>query len=423
MEDLANAMSWLDEHDFVFIGDTPMCSHCHHYNLFIDQTITDALGIGDATVLRSEAAREFFYQMLTAAFDRLGISSTHERLDAAQEIFARLGHGRVDLSGLSADGGTARGDHLHYAYTWLEKFGDTQARYHPADAIGAGYVAAAQAAAFGLPTAQVTVRETHCLVLGHDHCEFDVTVDPTATSDALATVSYDTILPVLSDPIDGIQEDTVEKLTVGLRDFLSSVAGDERGLIQAFGIFVTTSPSSIYNRMSYDLLDVLTRKHPSFVEVSASLLREAGRMCGFNTFGGILGSPEWEALSGTTERDMLTVAVHACTIARGLGFGRWSVADYEPGKMLTIQAPCTYEGPYFQLRHGQTHRPMCYLFEGACEAVAQLGDAVDWSEQPQFTPAFYEDVFAPTSNPWRAEQTRCVCQGDDFCEVTVTRHR
>jgi hypothetical protein len=124
------------------------------------------------------------------------------------------------------------------------------------------------------------------------------------------------------------------------------------------------------------------------------LLREAGRLCGFNTFGGIIGSPEWEALTGSTERDMLTVALHACTIARGLDFGRWSVSDYEEGTLIAFQAPSTYEGPYYKIRHGTADDPTCYLFEGACEAAAQLGHAVDWSEQPDFTPAFYEDVFA-----------------------------
>jgi hypothetical protein len=421
MKDVSSAIQWLDGHDFVFIGDTPVCSHCHHYNLFIDKTVDDALGIGSSTELRTDTAREFFHQLLTSTFDQIGIESAEERLQMASALFSNFGHGQIDLSELGADGGTARGDHLHYGYTWMEKFGDVQDRYHPADAVAAGFAAAALASAYDLVPTSVRARETRCIVLGHSQCEFELTIQEAEASELRPKVDFESISEVVPSSFQGIQEETVAQLTRGLKEFLSNVAGDERGLIQAFGVFVTTTPSSLYNRMSYDMLATLRREHPSFVTVSASLLREAGRLCGFNTFGGIIGSPEWEALTGTTDRDMLTVALHSCTIARGLGFGHWSVSDYEEGKMIAFQAPSTYESPYFKLRHGQSDNPMCYLFEGACEAAAQLGHAVDWSEQPAFTPAFYEDVFAPSNNPWRAEQTRCVCKGDGRCEVVVTR--
>ncbi|QDG52379.1 hypothetical protein FIV42_17010 [Persicimonas caeni] len=421
MEDFRSVIKWLDGHDFVFAGDTPVCSHCHHYNLFIDKTIDDALGVGSSIQLRTDAAREFFFQLLSSVFAEAGVDSPDERLSLAAEIFSNFGHGKIDLSQLNADGGEAIGEHMHYAYTWLEKFGDTQQRYHPADAVAGGFAAAALACAHDLAPEAVDVQETECLVLGDSRCVFELSIREVELSEPRIRVDYDKIAEVVPETFAGIQEETVERLTVGLKEFLANVSGDERGLIQAFGVFVTTNPSSLYNRISYEMLETLRREHPSFVAVSASLLREAGRLCGFNTFGGIIGSPEWEALTGSTERDMLTVALHACTIARGLGFGRWSVSDYEEGKMIAFQAPSTYEGPYYKIRHGVADDPTCYLFEGACEAAAQLGHAVDWSEQPDFTPAFYEDVFAPSNNPWRAEQTRCACKGDDRCEVVVTR--
>ncbi len=412
--------NWLDGYDFLFVADAPVCAHCHHYNLFIDKTVDDALGVVEGTRLRTETAREFFYQLLEGVFDNGEVDSAEERLNLASELFAACGHGQLDLSTLGENGGQVYGDHLHYSYSWNEKHAGVETRYHPADATAAGFAAAALALAYGHAPETVLARETRCLVLGHDRCKFELTIGDGEAAEHSPRVDRDSVVAVTPEPFGGIREEEVEELSERLKAFLAGVAGDERGLIQAFGVFVTFNPSNLYNRLSYDLLDILRREHPSYLEVAAGLLREAGRMCGFNTFGGIIRSPEWEALTGTGERDMLTVALHSTVIARGLGFGRWSVADFEPGRTLILQAPSTYEGPYHRIRHGSEGSASCFLFEGASEAIAQLGHAVDWSTGPEFSPAMYEEVFEAGNNPWRAEQTRCVCKGDDFCEVTVT---
>lgn len=420
MEDLKALAKWNSDYDFLFVADTPVCAHCHHYNLFIDKTVNDALGVGNGTELRTDSALEFYYPLLKKACDQLALESPTERLGFATELFAAWGHGRLDLTQLNEEGGKALGHDLHYSYTWREKFGDSEERYYPADAVAAGYAAAALAVAYDSDPKGVEVQETQCLAQGHDHCEFELTIGE-GSGTFPASINEELTLQVMPESFGGKYEEKVTELTGGLREFLGGVAGDERGLIEAFGVFVTFNPVNFYNRLSYEMLQTLRQRHVSFARVSAGLLREAGRMCGFNTFGGIIGSPEWEALTGTAERDMLTVALHSCVIARGLGFGSWSVADYDPGNLLVLQAPSTYEGPYYRLRHGVGPDPSCYLFEGACEAIAQLGHAVDWSSEPAFTPGFYDEIFSSGNNPWRAEQTHCVCRGDGHCEVAVTR--
>lgn len=419
MSPLHDLERWSPEYDLRFVAETPVCGHCHHYNLFIDKTVNDALGLAGGAKLRTEAAREFFWALLNRAVLDLHIDEPASRLKLAEDLFRTWGHGRLELGGLTPQGGLAVGQTLHYSFSWREKFGD-QPRYSPADALAAGFAAAAMAVAFDLPPHEVEATETLCLAMGHESCEFRLRRVQGAAP-LQPPVSRQATLDVLPKSFGGRSEDEVQRLTEGLRDFLSGVKGDERGLIEAFGVFVTFSPVNIYNRLSYEMLETLSQRHESFARVSAGLLREAGRMCGFNTFGGIIGSPEWEALTGTSERDALTVALHSCTIARGLGFGRWSVADFEPGRLLILQTPSTYEGPYYKLRHGEGATPSCYLFEGACEAIAQLGHAVDWSSTPAFTPEFYDQMSNDPDNQWQAEQTHCVSCGDDHCEVIVTR--
>lgn len=147
------------------------------------------------------------------------------------------------------------------------------------------------AVAFDVPPHQIEATETLCLAMGHESCEFRLRriegqepLEP--------PVTRQTTLDVVPPSFGGTSEDEVQRLTEDLRDFLSGVKGDERGLIEAFGVFVTFSPVNIYNRLSYEMLEILSQRHESFARVSAGLLREAGRMCGFNTFGGIIGSPE-----------------------------------------------------------------------------------------------------------------------------------
>src|SRR5690554_2845057 len=171
MSPLKELERWSPEYDLRFVAETPVCGHCHHYNLFIDKTVNDALGLAAGARLRTWAAREFFWALLHQAVVDLGIAEPAARLKLAEDLFKDWGHGRLELGQLGQQGGVAVGHTLHYSYSWKEKFGD-QARYSPADALAAGFAAAAMAVAFDVPPHEIEATETLCLAMGHQSCEF-----------------------------------------------------------------------------------------------------------------------------------------------------------------------------------------------------------------------------------------------------------
>src|SRR3954469_19673633 len=112
----------LTEQSLTFLAGIPYVYHCHHYNLFHDQTIDDALGEVEGARVRTTAAHNAFRELLGAVFAKAGAITPAERISLASEVFAWMGQGKVSLS-VSNGGGEARSASLHYGYAWREKYG------------------------------------------------------------------------------------------------------------------------------------------------------------------------------------------------------------------------------------------------------------------------------------------------------------
>ena len=90
-------------------------------------------------------------------------------------------------------------------------------------------------------------------------------------------------------------------MAVDVRAITEAVAGldfkgNEEGLVPAFGLYLTSHCADYYNRVSYGLLGAFRRELPELEEDAIALLTEAGHVCAFNTFGGIMMSVEWDAV-------------------------------------------------------------------------------------------------------------------------------
>ena len=108
-----------------------------------------------------------------------------------------------------------------------------------------------------------------------------------------------------------------------------------------------------------------------------------------------------------------------CTaIARGLGFGHWLIAEYEPRKRLVIQATSNYEEPFYRARYGIAKKPRSYFVQGAALAIMLLAETVRWTDQPQLTNEYYIDLFRGKPR-YRVEQTRCMARGEPLSEYVV----
>ncbi len=401
----------------MFLAGQPVVYHCHHFNLFLDQTIDDALGPADGARLRMKAGREFSARLIRAACSHVGAETPPECARVAGDLFRAMGHGSLETNADSV-GGDARGTYLHYGHAWREKYGRKIRRMSPADAFACGFSAAATEVAHGLESGSLEAHEGECVAMRSSDCGFKITrsaeIDPPRKE-----VGQTESLLVGSAGIGGINEDVILPIVQGLREFTAGVAGDERGLIQAFGVFVTMHLAGYYNRISYDAMEEIRQRAPQSEEVLASLLRESGHVCVFNTFGGVLLSPEWEGLVGPVKNDPELIVTWSMAIARAFGFGRWSVTEFEPERRLVLRTPATYESIYYRARHGSAEKPNEYMLQGAALATAQLAHRVDFEAKPELTEDYYQKLFKG-GVPWVAEQTKSVVCGDPYSEVVVT---
>ncbi|MEN9223772.1 MAG: hypothetical protein Q6M04_15155, partial [Thermostichus sp. BF3_bins_97] len=150
----------------------PVIFHCHHYNLFLQQTIEDPDWIDGISILRT-SAQEIFYSLLQEALAQRGTRDPQACFQVAAEIFAFLGFGRLEITG-TAEGGEVKLYHSHYAEGWLGKYGEQVNRTKPIDHLAVGYAAALFDAVFG-ELGRYVAEETHCIAVTQgEHCLIQV---------------------------------------------------------------------------------------------------------------------------------------------------------------------------------------------------------------------------------------------------------
>ena len=413
---LKELIQYMASHNHTFFAHTPVVYHCHHFNLFLDQTIDDALGSKQGLELRTHAPQEPTYNLLESICHFAKIKLPLDRIQVASTVFAAMGHGSLHFSA-NQRGGTVRGDYTHYGFSWKDKYGKAVRRTLPADAFGAGYAAAAVEVAYDLPLGSLKAEETTCIATGAPNCEFTLSPSGTTTK-RQSPVRLNETKKALKTVFHGDQEETIANIAQGLVQFLGTLSTDERGLLQGFGVFVTMHLAEYYNRISYDAFYHITKQMPQSTGVMGGLLRESGHVCVFNTFGGILNSPEWEGLVGPITGNPLDIIVGCCAIGRALGFGHWTIHDFAPNQSLTLRTPSTYESNYHVNRHEMANEGRCFFFQGASLAMMQLAHRVDWKSKPDFDQDLYNDLFR-RGVPWVVEETKCISKGDEFCETQV----
>lgn len=416
MERINALRSLVASQDLTFLSGAPYVYHCHHYNLFHDQTIDDALGEELGTRVRTVAARNAFRELLSALVVDLNADTPVERLQMATDLFSWMGHGTLKLS-VDETGGHAEGAFLHYGYSWREKYGAKVKRAHPADAVAAGFAAAATEVAFDLPAGSMEGYEEQCIALRDAACRFQIRkADPIPSP---REVNRAAVEPLLGPPTDGMEEGKISDIADGLRGFLRGVQGDERGLVQAFSVFVAMHLSNYYNETIFEAIHHIEREQPRSADVAEALFREAGQVCVFNTFGNILLSPEWEGMVGAPSGSPEEILINSCAVARGLGFGHWSIHEYTPDRRLVLRTSSGYEAPFYVQRYGRSDRARCYFLQGSALAMMVLAHRVKWADKPRLTYDFYVSLFRDRI-PWKVKQTLCPTRGDALTELLVS---
>ncbi len=210
-----------------------------------------------------------------------------------------------------------------------------------------------------------------------------------------------------------IDEKAVIEAVAGL-----GIAGDDEGMIPAFGLYLTRHMADYYNRISY----AAARKIAGTgLEADArALLVEAGHVCAFNTFGGIMKSAEWEAVVKPMIEDREDWIRGMTAIVNAFGWGRWSIQELVPGEKLRIKIEDSYEAVGWNRDYPSSDVPRCYLAAGGVAGLMNLLYVGDITAGPTLNDAAYVELFKGGER-FEAEETQCLACGHGHCEFVATR--
>ncbi len=394
-------------HLLTLVGGEPELFHCHHYNVVLQQSIEDAGAAVDAPGILTEGATIVAHAQLRAVS-----GDAPARLALAAEHFRRAGLGLIDLTRLTAEGGPATLERSHYALGFQAR---RLARTTPGCYFAAGWAAGALAAAHDLPAGAFGAVETACAAAGAPRCE--LRLERLASPRPLPPSPGLGVVPPTLPPRVRVDTNVDEEAVLAALSRLPFV-GNEEGLIPAFGLYLTRHYANYYNYISTELL---RRLDPSLVEVGRAVLVESGHVCAFNTLGGIMESPEWQALVEPMCRDRADWVSGIVACINAFGWGRWSVAELVAGERLVVRVDAGYEANYVLAREGRVDRPTCFLCAGGVAGIMNLlwvGDVTRRAVSLQQ----YDRLFSGPDS-FRAVERRCRAMGDEVCEFVAERHR
>jgi hypothetical protein len=384
------------------IGGEPHVFHCHHYNCFLQKSVLDHAGLVDAEALLVRPAAEVVAAELSAlSADRA----------MAEELFSTLGFGKLDLSALSAVGGKAQVKGSHYGQGWISKFGHAD---RPVCHFNAGFVEAAARHLFG---AAFTARETRCLGKGDRSCEYEVVTGgkPLGASPGMGKQTAFPPRPAGATKTS-INEAAIVQACGGL-----PLGGDAEGNVHAFGVSLTRQYANYYNLLSYRFDRAMSEAAgEAAAEAARLLLVEAGRICAFHTFGGIMESAEWEALIKPQCRTREDWVYGMVAVVNALGWGRWSVAEVTGGSRLELVVDGSYESNGYLAAFGTSTVPRCHLVTGGAAGLMNLVYNADITARPELTPDFYVKTFQ-SAGVFVSREVECRTMGAAACKVVVER--
>lgn len=197
-------------------------------------------------------------------------------------------------------------------------------------------------------------------------------------------------------------------------------SGNEEGLIPAFGLYLTKHPADYYNRISYGLLGAFARENPELEEDAIALLTEAGHVCAFHTFGGIMSSVEWDAVVMPMIQSLEDWVYGMVAVVNAFGWGHYEIKQLEPDTRLVVEAKFSYEASGHLESYGRAKSPRCFLASGGAAGLMNLVYHANIAKRPALTEDFYLEVFGHRRS-FRAKEMRCIAMGDEACEIVAER--
>jgi hypothetical protein len=217
-----------------------------------------------------------------------------------------------------------------------------------------------------------------------------------------------------------VDEEAIIKAVSGLPLFGKSGV-DDTGLIDAFGVVLTNHFADYYNYISYEsYYGMLNAGMP--LAQTQDVFIQGGHICAFNTFGGIMSSPEWDAVVRpmcANDEDWIHGMI---AIANALGWGVWRVEKIVPGRELVIRVYNSYEGVgYRRMYPVADDTTLSFLVMGGVQGLAHLFWKIDIKERPTLDQDFYANVFNNPENSFSVKQTHAIAAGHEYDRVVAWR--
>lgn len=185
-----------------------------------------------------------------------------------------------------------------------------------------------------------------------------------------------------------------------------TVAGDENGLIPAFGVLVNQLPADFWNGFAQRFTHLVD---PDLLEAAEVLLVNAAHECGYHTGYGIITSEEWNSVvAPMIEKAPEDVLHGAMAVLAAWGWANGEVAELCPGERMVMRAYDYYEAD--PVVYGHASRPQAFMLRGICAAFMDLA---------------YGGPYDPSGKTglrsFRCVQTKGIECGDPYGEFVVTR--
>ena len=403
------------ERKLVSLYGEPVIFHCHHYNLFLQQTISDPPFINGIEILQ-DSSQEINFAQLKNAFKTHNANSVEEKFAIASALFKYQGFGIISFSG-DASGGTAKLSSSHYAQGWTSKYASQIQRNKPIDHFAVGFAAAVFDVIFGDLGHFTAVEESCSAVTRTPGCTIQISKAPVPRK----LEPSPGMGKVIDAPANLARGDTnVDYEAVNEALWGLQLAGDDDGLIRAFNVLLTHMPANYYNRIQYRFVEELRQVHPDLCNVGKELIRESGHVCVFYTFGNIMESVEWEAVVQPMIKNDTDWVHGGFAVASSLGWGRWDVLEVESDKSARVAIDGNYETNYHLATYDEVREGRCFFAQGAIPAIMNIVYNGKIQDKPELTEAFYERLFKQ-GNVFHAREINAREAGDPYCEFIADR--
>lgn len=402
-----------DRNAYIAHGE-PAIFHCHHYNCFLQQSILDASeylpGIREMLV---DTAQEIVHTQFSRFFAQQEYSEADKKA-AVADYFRFAGFGVINIDSLSASGGEVVTNSDHYGVGWKSKFGGSK---EPVSFFTRGYLAGACEAIYGLELGSMDCDQSTCIAMGDENSTFNVAASARTKELQPSVGEGNFSVGELKQPDSPVNYAAIREALTGMP--IEGAA--DSGIIDAFGVLLTRHYANYYCGISNRFLQIFENTvGDDGRDIAIELLTEAGHVCAFNTFGGVMQSNEWNAMIKPMFQNNDDWVHGIVAVVNAFGWGFWEIKEFVPGEKLVLDVHCGYESNSHNL--GGSEFPVSFLVTGGTAGVMNL---VYTLNLPETAPVTLDDARYKTIHQdqgfFVAKQNKCRAMGDAHDQFEATK--